>query len=68
MKLLNLGENQMQIETEDVEVQHFHVHEENYLELIEDEIGIAEFPTRSYTIKWCSRWKKRTVFYNVVKQ
>jgi hypothetical protein len=44
MQPLILDENQMQIEVEDFLVQYFHVHKENYLELIEVELMIVEFP------------------------
>jgi hypothetical protein len=44
MKPLTLDENQKQIEIGDIVVQYFHVHEENYLELIEVGIMIDEFP------------------------
>jgi len=46
MKLWRLDENQKQIEIEDIVIQYFHVHEENYLELVEVEIMISEFPIK----------------------
>lgn len=58
MKRWNHDENQKQIEIEDIVDQYFHGHQENYLELIEVETMIVEFPIKN---------NKSTIFLSIHK-